>query len=104
MFIIDIKTDPEHFIITNIDTRQVFFVSKKCNKLEDVKALIKQENIKDAFSYDHPEDIDGKKILLLDDIYDSGATMKEIGRLLTSMGAELIVPIAIAKTVGGDIL
>ncbi len=47
MFIIDIKTDPEHFIITNIDTRQVFFVSKKCNKLEDVKALIKQENIKE---------------------------------------------------------
>lgn len=67
-------------------------------------SYLKQENIKDAFTYDHPEDIDGKKILLLDDIYDSGATMKEIGRLLTSMGAELIVPIAIAKTVGGDIL
>lgn len=67
-------------------------------------SYLKQENIKDAFSYDHPDDIDGKKILLLDDIYDSGATMKEIGRLLTSMGAELIVPIAIAKTVGGDIL
>lgn len=67
-------------------------------------SYLKQENIKDAFTYDHPDDIDGKKILLLDDIYDSGATMKEIGRLLTSMGAELIVPIAIAKTVGGDIL
>lgn len=67
-------------------------------------SYLKRENIKDAFTYDHPDDIDGKKILLLDDIYDSGATMKEIGRLLTSMGAELIVPIAIAKTVGGDIL
>lgn len=67
-------------------------------------SYLKKENIKDAFTYDHPDDIDGKKILLLDDIYDSGATMKEIGRLLTSMGAELIVPIAIAKTVGGDIL
>lgn len=67
-------------------------------------SYLKQENIKEAFTYDHTEDIDGKKILLLDDIYDSGATMKEIGRLLTSMGAELIVPIAIAKTVGGDIL
>lgn len=67
-------------------------------------SYLKQENIKDAFTYDHPDDIYGKKILLLDDIYDSGATMKEIGRLLTSMGAELIVPITIAKTVGGDIL
>ena len=43
-------------------------------------------------------------ILLIDDIYDSGATMKEIGRLLTLLGAELIVPITIAKTIGGDIL
>ncbi len=67
-------------------------------------SYLKQENIKDAFTYNHPEDMVGKKILLIDDIYDSGATMKEIGRVLTSMGAELIVPLAIAKTVGGDIL
>ena len=66
-------------------------------------SLLKQENIKNAFTYVHPNEITGKKILLIDDIYDSGATMKEIGRLLTSMGAELIVPITIAKTVGGDI-
>lgn len=67
-------------------------------------SYLKQENIKDAFSYTHSENIAGKKILLIDDIYDSGATMKEIGRLLTLLGAELIVPITIAKTIGGDIL
>ena len=67
-------------------------------------SYLKQENVKDAFAYNHPAEISGKKILLIDDIYDSGATMKEIGRLLTTMGAELIVPITIAKTVGGDIL
>ena len=67
-------------------------------------SYLKQENIKDAFDYTKPEDIEGKKILLIDDIYDSGATVKEIGRLLTLLGAELIVPITIAKTVGGDIL
>lgn len=67
-------------------------------------SYLKQENIKDAFTYIRPEYIVGKKIILIDDIYDSGATMKEIGRLLTSLGAELIVPITIAKTVGGDIL
>ncbi|MBQ3732998.1 MAG: hypothetical protein II859_03455 [Bacteroidales bacterium] len=50
-----------------------------------------------------PEEINGKKIVLLDDIFDSGATIKEIGKLLTALGAETIVPIAIAKTVGGDI-
>lgn len=64
---------------------------------------LKQGNIKDAFSYLSPEEINGKRIILLDDIYDSGATMKEIGKMLTAMGAETIVPVAIAKTVGGDI-
>ena len=64
---------------------------------------LKQDNVKDAFSYLSPEEINGKIIILLDDIYDSGATMKEIGKMLTAMGAETIVPVAIAKTVGGDI-
>lgn len=67
-------------------------------------SFLKQENIKDAFIYKNAEELQGKRIIVLDDIYDSGATMKEIGRLLTAMGAELIVPITIAKTVGGDIL
>ena len=66
-------------------------------------SYLKQENVKDAFSYLPPEEINGKKIILLDDIFDSGATIKEIGKLLTALGAETIVPIAIAKTVGGDI-
>lgn len=66
-------------------------------------SYLKQENVKDAFSYLSPEEINGKKIILLDDIFDSGATIKEIGKLLTALGAETIVPIAIAKTVGGDI-
>ena len=64
---------------------------------------LKQDNVKDAFSYFSPEEIKGKRIILLDDIFDSGATMKEIGKMLTAMGAETIVPVAIAKTVGGDI-
>lgn len=66
-------------------------------------SYLKQENVKDAFAYLSPEEINGKKIILLDDIFDSGATIKEIGKLLTALGAETIVPIAIAKTVGGDI-
>lgn len=45
----------------------------------------------------------GKSIVLLDDIFDSGATLKEVGKLLTQKGAECIVPIVIAKTVGGTL-
>ena len=39
----------------------------------------------------------------MDDIFDSGATIKEIGKMLTHYGAEMIAPITIAKTVGGDL-
>ena len=66
-------------------------------------SFLKQDNVKDAFSYTSPSEIEGKKIILIDDIFDSGATIKEIGKMLTTMGAEHIVPVTIAKTVGGDL-
>ena len=62
----------------------------------------KKENISDAFNVDE-DVIKGKCIVLLDDIYDSGATLKEIGKLLTNKGAKCIVPIVIAKTIGGTL-
>lgn len=65
-------------------------------------AYSKQENVCGAFDID--EDIvKDKYIVLLDDIYDSGATLKEVGKLLTQKGAKCIVPIVIAKTVGGTL-
>ncbi len=62
---------------------------------------LKTENIKGAFDIDI--DIIDKSILLIDDIFDSGATIKEIGKMLTNKGAKLIAPLVIAKTVGGDV-
>lgn len=64
-------------------------------------SALKIENIKDAF--DISIDITNKSILLIDDIFDSGATIKEIGKILTKKGAKVIAPLVIAKTVGGDI-
>ena len=62
----------------------------------------KQENVVDAFDVD--EDIvKGKVIVLLDDIYDSGATLKEAGKLLTQKGATCIVQKKKKKTVGGTL-
>jgi ATP-dependent DNA helicase RecQ len=66
-------------------------------------AISKRENVKDAFKYENYSDVKGKTILLFDDICDSYATIKEIGKYLTSLGAKKIVPLVIAKTVGGDL-
>lgn len=66
-------------------------------------SFAKQDNIKEAFDFENASTIKGKTILLIDDIYDSGATLKEAGRVLTKYGARWIAPLVIAKTVGGTI-
>ncbi|MEA1987231.1 MAG: RecQ family ATP-dependent DNA helicase [Candidatus Marinimicrobia bacterium] len=79
----------------------------KTHKTEPQKifnnSLLKRENVSDVFEYAEREEIMNKNILLIDDIFDSGATIKEIGKLFTDLGAQLIAPLVIAKTVGGDI-
>lgn len=62
---------------------------------------LKKDNVAGVFTISDGNVI-GKSILLIDDIYDSGATIKEIGKMLTEAGATEIAPLVIAKTVGGD--
>lgn len=65
--------------------------------------ISKKDNVHGKFAYQNPAEITGKSILLIDDIFDSGYTIKEIGQYLTNIGATTIAPLVIAKTVGGDI-
>ena len=44
-----------------------------------------------------------KMLLFLMMFFDSGATIKEIGKMLTNNGANKIAPLVIARTVGGDL-
>jgi len=64
--------------------------------------FLKHDNVAGAFEYTVPSEIQGKSILLIDDILDSGATVREIGKLLTKLGAVKIAPLVMAKTVGSD--
>ena len=65
--------------------------------------ISKKDNVHGKFAYQTPAEIAGKSILLIDDIFDSGYTIKEIGQYLTNIGAATIAPLVIARTVGGDI-
>ncbi|MDB2471911.1 RecQ family ATP-dependent DNA helicase [Flavobacteriaceae bacterium] len=64
---------------------------------------LKRDNVAGMFTFNNPEQIIDKNVILFDDIFDSGATIKEIGRMLTNQGAKKIAPLIIARTVGGDI-
>jgi ATP-dependent DNA helicase RecQ len=85
-------------------------ISHKLQKQRETKEqkifennYLKKDNVNNAFSYMPRNEISGKNIILIDDIFDSGATIKETGKLLTNMEATKIAPIVIARTVGGDL-
>ena len=64
---------------------------------------LKRDNVAGMFKFESPKELSGKAVILIDDIFDSGATIKEIGRMLTKSGARKIAPLIIARTVGGDL-
>lgn len=64
--------------------------------LFDLKDKI--ENVKGVFRIKNPELVKGKKILLIDDIYDSGATLNELSRILKSAGACKVFVLTLTQT------
>ena len=58
----------------------------------------RKEFVKDSFEIKYPERIKGKNIILVDDIYTSGATMKEAVRVLKTAGAEKVIGFVVART------
>ena len=58
----------------------------------------RRKNIKGAFSARSPELISGKKLLLLDDICTTGATLSEAAQMLVRAGASKVSCIALMMT------
>ena len=58
----------------------------------------KRKNVSDLFKLNQPKSVRDKMVLLLDDIYDSGATLAEICRVLRLSGAYNIGAVTLAKT------
>ncbi len=57
-----------------------------------------KSNVKDCFRISQPDKLEGKTVLLIDDIYDSGATVNEVSGLLKSALAQKVFVFTIAKT------
>jgi len=65
--------------------------------------VLKKDNVSDVFIYANPDEIKDKTLLIIDDVFDTGATINALGRLFTKSGVKKVVPLVIAKTMGGDL-
>ena len=57
------------------------------------------ENLHGAFALRNPQKIEGKNVLLVDDIYTSGATIQEASRTLLRAGASKVYIYTLARSV-----
>ena len=56
----------------------------------------RQKNIKNAFALALDQEVKHKTILLVDDIFTTGATMDECAKVLKAAGAKKVVGLALA--------
>ncbi|MEK9627666.1 MAG: ComF family protein [Nitrospinota bacterium] len=59
------------------------------------------QNIKGAFEVNRPENVVGKKILLVDDVFTTGATANEAAKILKKSGAEKVYVFTLGRVVVG---
>ena len=59
----------------------------------------RKANMRNAFKVNEPGSVEGKTILLLDDVYTTGATMNECARILKKSGASRVDGFVIARAV-----
>ncbi len=57
----------------------------------------RQKNIKKAFSVKRPESVEGRRIVLVDDVYTTGSTANECARVLMKAGAEFVDVLTLAR-------
>lgn len=59
----------------------------------------RQKNIKDAFAVTNPNFVKGKNIVLIDDVYTTGSTLKECAKMLKKAGAKNVSALTIARVI-----
>jgi ComF family protein len=57
------------------------------------------KNVKGVFSLRFPEKVYGKKLLVVDDVYTTGATVNECARTLLEFGAERVGVLTLARAI-----
>jgi ComF family protein len=57
----------------------------------------RRDNVHKAFAVPRPEEVQGKNVLLIDDLYTTGATVRECARVLRRAGAKRVEVLTVAR-------
>jgi ComF family protein len=63
----------------------------------------RRENLRGAFAVARPEEIAGREILLVDDVFTTGTTVSECARVLRRAGASKVFVATVARTLKADV-
>ncbi len=58
---------------------------------------MRQKNVLNCFRIKNPDELKGKKVILIDDVFTSGATITEAAKILKTAGVKTIIALVIAK-------
>jgi ATP-dependent DNA helicase RecQ len=61
--------------------------------------VLKRRNVAGAFRVERKDLVRGKKIMIFDDLYDSGATLNECTKVLKRAGAREVYVLTLTKTI-----
>jgi predicted amidophosphoribosyltransferase len=60
-------------------------------------ARARRETVEDAFAVSRPRLVEGQKVLLVDDVFTTGATASACARALRDAGAEDVFVLTVAR-------
>ena len=65
----------------------------------DLDASSRRANVRGAFAVSRPGAVDGRHVLLVDDVFTTGATVSECARVLLDAGATAVGVLTVARVV-----
>lgn len=71
------------------------------NRSTDTRRKIAEHSLRPALSVPEPDRVRGRRVLVLDDVYSEGFSMREMARVLLQAGAAEVAGVVFARRKGG---
>ena len=72
---------------------------KKTRPQVELSGLERQRNVRDVFSIKREDKVKGKRVLLIDDVLTTGATLRECGKCLKKAGAKSVDTLTVGRVI-----